>query len=111
MECATGLAWRRSKAAGSGSFSPPGRFQTSGTLPSEDSNSMIRGTSLAILALLAVVVLATGAVFAAPRQQAVDDATLSSLALSDVVIRCLLSTSGTTVVHRHRDAQPLRKRR
>ena len=59
------------------------RFQTSGT-PQENSNSMIRGTSLAILALLAVVVLATGAVFAAPRQQAMNDATLSSLTLSDV---------------------------
>ena len=62
------------------------RFQTSGT-PQENSNSMIRGTSLAILALLAVVVLATGAVFAAPRQQTLStDATLSSLTLSDVVL-------------------------
>ena len=47
---------------------------------------MIRGTSLAILALLAVLVLAVGVVSAAPRQQAVDDATLSSLSLSDVVL-------------------------
>ena len=46
---------------------------------------MIRGTSLAILALLAVVVLATGVVLAAPRQQAMNDATLSSLTLSNVV--------------------------
>ena len=43
---------------------------------------MTRGTSLAILAALAVVVLADGVVSAAPRQQAVDDATLSSLSLS-----------------------------
>ena len=47
---------------------------------------MIRGNSLAILALLALVVLATGSVSAAPRQQAVDDATLSSLSLSGVDI-------------------------
>ena len=47
---------------------------------------MIRGTSLAILALLALVVLATGTVSAAPRQQAMDDATLSSLTLSDVTL-------------------------
>ena len=49
---------------------------------------MIRGTSLAILALLAVlgvVVLAAGVVSAAPRQQATD-ATLSSLTLSDVTL-------------------------
>ena len=47
---------------------------------------MIRGTSLAILALLALVVLATGSVFAGPRQQAMNDATLSSLTLSDVTL-------------------------
>ena len=47
---------------------------------------MIRGTSLAILALLALVVLATGTVSAAPLQQAMDDATLSSLTLSDVTL-------------------------
>ena len=69
------------------------RFQTSGT-PQENSNSMIRGTSLAILALLAVVVLATGAVFAAPRQQAMDDATLSSLTLSDVTLEAPYTDSG-----------------
>ena len=44
---------------------------------------MIRRTSLAILALLAVVVLTVGVVSAAPRQQAMDDATLSSLTLAD----------------------------
>ena len=47
---------------------------------------MIQGPSLAILARLAVVVPATGVVFAAPRQQAMDDATLSSLTLSDVAL-------------------------
>ena len=47
---------------------------------------MIRGTSLAILALLAVVVLTTVIASAAPRQQAMDDATLSSLTLSDVAL-------------------------
>ena len=46
---------------------------------------IIRGTSLAILALLAVVVLTTVIVSAAPRQQATD-ATLSSLTLSDVTL-------------------------
>ena len=46
---------------------------------------MIRGNSLAILALLALVVLATGTVSAAPRQQAMD-ATLSSLSLSGVTL-------------------------
>ena len=57
---------------------------------------MIRGTSLAILALLALVVLATGSVFAGPRQQAMDDATLSSLSLSDVVLDPAFA-SGTTM--------------
>ena len=53
-------------------------------LKMRNSNSMIRGTSLAILALLAVVVLTTVIVSAAPRQQASTDATLSSLSLSGV---------------------------
>ena len=48
---------------------------------------MIRRTSLAILALLAVVVLTTVDVSAAPRQQTSStDATLSSLTLSDVAL-------------------------
>ena len=46
---------------------------------------MIRGTSLAILALLAVVVLAAGIVSAAPRQQGTVG-TLSSLTLSGVTL-------------------------
>ena len=57
---------------------------------------MIRGTSLAILALLAVLVLAVGVVSAAPRQQTLStDATLSSLTLSDVVLDPAFA-SGTT---------------
>ena len=57
---------------------------------------MIRGTSLAILALLALVVLATGSVFAGPRQQAMDDATLSSLSLSVGELTPAFA-SGTTI--------------
>ena len=41
---------------------------------------------LIILTALAVVVLADGVVSAAPQQQAMDDATLSSLSLSDVTL-------------------------
>ena len=69
---------------------------------------MIRGTSLAILALLAVVVLATGVVFAAPRQQTSSDATLSSLTLSNVDLGLLSTLFSTTTPLRR---APLRERR
>ena len=83
-EFATDPAWRR-QGCRIRLLQPPGGFRLAEP-PKEDSNSMIQGPSLAILARLAVVVLATGVVFAAPRQQAMDDATLSSLTLSDVAL-------------------------
>ena len=50
---------------------------------------------LIVLAALAVAVLADGVVSAAPRQQAMDDATLSSLTLSDVDLGATFDPSTT----------------
>ena len=66
---------------------------------------------LLIFAALAVVVLADGVVSAAPRQQAMDDATLSSLSLSDGTLGALFSTPAPLTLHRHCGVPPLRKRR
>ena len=57
---------------------------------------MIRGTSLAILAVLAVLGVAAGIVSAAPRQQGTDDATLSSLSLSDVDLGATFDPDATS---------------
>ena len=64
---------------------------------------MTRGTSLAILAALAALVLADGVVSAAPRQQTPPstDATLSSLTLSGVDINAYFRLRRVHYLHRH----------